>query len=166
MLLSLPLRRTQIDGNTKNVIYYYAKIDYYFLVFLGVLLVAYVLMLLFGMFMAYQIKQNIRSFYNRYNDTPIVNLSSLLALTVSFGSLFLIIFLPPTKDTVGVLLFLVALRDGSWMFPMLGLMYLPMVSTSSSVCLCVEKNLHLCSCAIYWCHQYAYSGIRELQYVL
>ena len=70
MLLSLPLRRTQIDGNTKNVIYYYAKIDYYFLVFLVVLLVAYVLMLLFGMFMAYQIKQNIRSFYNRYNDTP------------------------------------------------------------------------------------------------
>ena len=136
MLLSLPLPRTQIDVNKKYVIYYYAKTTYYFAVFLGVLLVAYVLMLLFGMFMAYQIKQNIRSFYNRYNDTPIVNLSSLLALTVSFGSLFLIILLTPTMGNVGVLLFLVALRDGSWMFPMLGLMYLPMVSMSP-VCLCV-----------------------------
>ena len=102
--------------------------------FLGVLLVAYVLMLLFGMFMAYQIKQNIRSFYNRYNDTPIVNLSSLLALTVSFGSLFLIILLVPTADIIGFQLLLLALRDGSWMFPMLGLMYLPMVSTSVRVC--------------------------------
>ena len=134
-MLSLPLPRTQIDVNKKYVIYY-AKTTYYFAVFLGVLLVAYVLMLLFGMFMAYQIKQNIRSFYNRYNDTPIVNLSSLLALTVSFGSLFLIILLTPTMGNVGVLLFLVALRDGSWMFPMLGLMYLPMVSMSP-VCLCV-----------------------------
>ena len=135
-MLFLPLPRTQIDVNKKYVIYYYAKTTYYFAVFLGVLLVAYVLMLLFGMFMAYQIKQNIRSFYNRYNDTPIVNLSSLLALTVSFGSLFLIILLTPTMGNVGVLLFLVALRDGSWMFPMLGLMYLPMVSTSR-VCVCV-----------------------------
>ena len=158
MLLSLPLPRTQIDVNKKYVIYY-AKTTYYFAVFLGVLLVAYVLMLLFGMFMAYQIKQNIRSFYNRYNDTPIVNLSSLLALTVSFGSLFLIILLTPTMGNVGVLLFLVALRDGSWMFPMLGLMYLPMVSMSPvCVCVCVEKNLLLCSCAIYWCHWYAYTG--------
>ena len=99
-------------------------------------------MLLFGMFMAYQIKQNTRSFYNKYNDSPIVNLSSLLALTVSFGSLALIlaftlttsnadkdsVFLLQTENNLGILLLLVVLRDGSWMFPMLGFMYLPMVS--------------------------------------
>ena len=151
-MLFLPLPRTQIDVNKKYVIYYYAKTTYYFAVFLGVLLVAYVLMLLFGMFMAYQIKQNIRSFYNRYNDSPIVNLSSLLALTVSFGSLFLIILLPPTMGNVGVLLFLVALRDGSWMFPMLGLMYLPMVSTSP---VCVWRG---------WVHVYVHACIHVCMY--
>ena len=98
--------------------------------------VTYILMLLFGMFMAYQIKQNIRSFYNRYNDSPIVNLSSLLALTVSFGSIIASVSIFPTSETVGFWLILLLLRDASWMFPMLGLMYLPMVSTSR-VCVCV-----------------------------
>ena len=132
---SPPPPHTQNDRTRKLVVYFTSR--HFFPVFLGVLLVAYVLMLLFGMFMAYQIKQNIRSFYNRYNDTPIVNLSSLLALTVSFGSLFLIISLSPTADIIGFRLLLLALRDGSWMFPMLGLMYLPMVSTSARVCVCM-----------------------------
>ena len=80
------------------------------------------------MFMAYQIKQNIRSFYNKYNDSPIVNLSALLALTVSFGSHAVIVLLIPTKETVGIPLLLIIVRDGSWMLPMLGFIYLPMVS--------------------------------------
>ena len=100
------------------------------------LMVTYILMLVFATFMAYQIKQNIRSFYNRYNDSPIVNLSSLLALTVSFGSVITSVSIFPMPETVGFLLILLLLRDASWMFPMLGLMYLPMVSMSP-VCLCV-----------------------------
>ena len=96
-------------------------------------------MLLFGMFMAYQIKQNIKSFYNKYNDSPIVNLSSLLAL-FSFGSLALIV-LVPTADSIGFLLLIIVLRDGIWMFPMLGFMYLPMVSVSAIVCIfCVCRR--------------------------
>ena len=102
----------------------------------------YILMLVFAMFLAYQIKQNIRSFYNRYNDSPIVNLSSLLALTVSFGSIIASVSISPTADTISFWLILLLLRDGSWMFAMLGLMYLPMVSTSA--CMCVRVCVHWC----------------------
>ena len=117
---------------TKKFIVYHADGGAFYGAFLGVLLIGYVMLLLFGMFMAYQIKQNIRSFYNRYNDSPIVNLSSLLAL-FSFGSLALIV-LVPTADSIGFLLLIIVLRDGIWMFPMLGFMYLPMVSVSAIVC--------------------------------
>ena len=116
-------------------------------------------MLVFCMFMAYQIKQNIRSFYNRYNDSPIVNLSSLLALTVSFGSIIASVSILPTSETVGFWLILLLLRDASWMFPMLGLMYLPMVSTSSSVCVCV-CSVCVCVCVCVCVH--VLCVVREL----
>ena len=123
----------QVNAPEKLVIYY-ASGSVLIGVFLGVLLLSYVLLLLMGMFLAFQIKQNIRSFYERYNESPIVNLSSFLALTLSFGSLIIsVIVTPPTKGTIGFLLLLTVLRDGSWMFPMLGLMYLPMVSTCVSL---------------------------------
>ena len=124
----------QADRKKKLIVYYYTYGGDFYGLFLGVLLIGYVMLLLFGMFMAYQIKQNIKSFYHKYNDSPIVNISSVLALTVSFGSVALLHLLHPTEETIGVLLLIIVLRDGIWMFPMLGFMYLPMVSVPVNVC--------------------------------
>ena len=145
---NLPLSSpTQSDPTKIFAVYFITGSDFIAIPF-TTLSVTYILMLLFGMFMAYQIKQNIRSFYNRYNDSPIVNLSSLLALTVSFGSIIASVSIFPTSETVGFWLILLLLRDASWMFPMLGLMYLPMVSMSP-VCLCV--CVCVCVCGLVWC---------------
>ena len=132
----LPSSPTQADRTKKFVVYYASTSGSG--PFLLVLQIVYAILLLFGMFMAYQIKRNIKSFYKKYNDSPIVNLASLLALTISFGSHAGFILLVPAKDTVGVSLLLLLLRDGSWMFPMLGFIYLPMVSGYVRLCVCVR----------------------------
>ena len=151
---------TQSDPTKIFAVYFVTGSDFISISF-TTLSVTYILMLVFCMFMAYQIKQNITSFYNRYNDSPIVNLSSLLALTVSFGSIIASVSILPTSETVGFWLILLLLRDASWMFPMLGLMYLPMVSTSSSVCVCVCVRVCVCSvCACVCVH--ALCVAREL----
>jgi gamma-aminobutyric acid type B receptor len=102
-------------------------LGYLWYVFLGLWSAAAIIILLFGMFMAYQIKRNLGTMLHKYTETPLINVSSLLALL--FSSVFLILHwvLPiDTEVSLSFLILLVALRDGFWMYPMILIMYIPM----------------------------------------
>ena len=85
----------------------------------------YTLLLLFGLFMAIQINKNIQYFHRKYSDTPLVNVSAVLAFV--FFPVGTILYWILEYEFIDFVILSTILRDAPWMLAMLCFIFLPMV---------------------------------------
>ena len=83
--------------------------------------------------MAYETQKHVPKYnkYHKYHESAVINLTTILAVLLSSLCQAILVILKLNEVQEGVLL-VTTLHDCLWMFPMIYLLFIPKVHTSSS----------------------------------
>ena len=116
----------QNDFSVKQI-YYECKEDHQF-IFQSLFYAENGILALLSVLVAYQTRKYIprSSIYHKYNESAVINLTTILAILLSSVCQAVLIILRLNRVQEGVLL-IIALRDSLWMYPMIYLLFVPKV---------------------------------------